>query len=269
MKQTETEGLVLFSRPYREKDRLVKIFTEQYGKAMFLVRRGSTPNFMYKTAIQPLNGACYIARISKDGLSFLNSVKEEFSFPKLQLDFMRHSYATYMASLVNAAIEDHQPDPLLYGFFKQSLQYLNDDYDAEVILNIFELQMMKRFGVQPQFSKCAICGEKRLNLPFDYSSEAGGVICYRHFEQYPRRYHAHPRAVYFARLFQNIALDQIRSIHLSDETKQELRALIDQLYEEYIGLNLKSKQFIDKMHHASQALYKAQQRLIDKKKEHE
>lgn len=269
MKQIETEGLVLFSRPYREKDRLVKIFTEQYGKAMFLVRRGSTQNFMYKTAIQPLNGACYIARISNDGLSFLNGVKEEFSFSRLQQDFLCHSYATYMASLVNASIEDHVCDPILYGFFKQTLHYLNEGYDPDVILNIFELQMMKRFGVQPEFRKCTLCGEQRLDVPFDYCSETGGVICYRHFNEYPHRYHCHPRAIYLARLFQNISFDQIQSIHVSEETKQSLRKLIDQLYDEYIGLRLKSKQFLDKMRQSNQSIYKAQQSLIDKKKKNE
>lgn len=269
MKQIETEGLVLFSRPYREKDRLVKIFTEQYGKHMFFVRRGSNQNFMYKTAIQPLNGANYIARISDDGLSFINSVKEEFSYPRIQLDFMKHAYATYLASLANAAIEDRVYDPALYGFLKQSLDYLNQGYDEDVILNIFELQIMSRFGVQPEFRCCTLCGESAMNVPFDYCSSTSGVICYRHFNEVKNRYHANPRAVYFARLFNQISLEQIQSIHLADETKQQIRWLIDQLYDEYIGLDLKSKQFLQKMGQENSALLQAQKSLIDKKKNHE
>jgi DNA repair protein RecO (recombination protein O) len=35
MKNVETRGLVLFSRHYREQDKLVKIFTERFGKRMF------------------------------------------------------------------------------------------------------------------------------------------------------------------------------------------------------------------------------------------
>ena len=34
MEVTETKGLILFSRDHKEKDKLVKIFTESYGKQM-------------------------------------------------------------------------------------------------------------------------------------------------------------------------------------------------------------------------------------------
>lgn len=34
----ETKGIILFSRDYKEKDKLIKIFTESAGKVMFLQR---------------------------------------------------------------------------------------------------------------------------------------------------------------------------------------------------------------------------------------
>lgn len=38
MRDAETQGLVLYSRNYKEKDKLVKIFTESFGKRMFFVK---------------------------------------------------------------------------------------------------------------------------------------------------------------------------------------------------------------------------------------
>lgn len=35
MRDAETQGLVLYSRNYKEKDKLVKIFTESFGERMF------------------------------------------------------------------------------------------------------------------------------------------------------------------------------------------------------------------------------------------
>lgn len=61
------------------------------------------------------------------------------------------------------------------------------------------------------------------------------------------RYHAYPRAVYFVRMFSAISYDKISGIHLKEETKQAIRDLIDQLYDEYVGIHLKSKKFIDQM----------------------
>ena len=78
-----------------------------------------------------------------------------------------------------------------------------------------------------------------------------------------RRYHADPRAVYFVRMFSAISYDKIAGINLKETTKAEIRKLIDQLYEEYVGIHLKSKKFIDQMKSWEHVLKKPE---IDEKK---
>ncbi|MCS5465456.1 DNA repair protein RecO [Enterococcus lactis] len=88
-------------------------------------------------------------------------------------------------------------------------------------------------------------GNKR---KIDYSSKYGGVICERHWSMDDHRYHADPRAVFISfGCFSAISYDKISGIHLKEETKQAIRELIDQLYDEYVGIHLKSKKFIDQM----------------------
>ena len=48
-------------------------------------------------------------------------------------------------------------------------------------------------------------------------------------------------------MFAQISYEQIASIKLKPETKQAIRQVIDLLYDEYVGLHLKSKKFIDQM----------------------
>ena len=48
-------------------------------------------------------------------------------------------------------------------------------------------------------------------------------------------------------MFTQISYEQIASIKLKPETKQAIRQVIDLLYDEYVGLHLKSKKFIDQM----------------------
>ena len=57
---SETKGLVLFARNHREKDKLVKIFTEKYGKIMFFVKNANRPNNSIKTAILPFTEAVFL-----------------------------------------------------------------------------------------------------------------------------------------------------------------------------------------------------------------
>ena len=241
----ESKGLILSSRNYKEKDKLVKIFTESSGKMMFYIKGIHRQNKPLAPALLPFNESFYIVNFRSEGLSFLSSVKDAHAFRHIQEDIFLSGYGTYLLNLVDAAIEDHQYDPHLFQFTQQALQRMDQGDDAEIITNIFEVQILQRFGIAPIWTHCVVCGETKGK--FDYSSKYGGVICERHWSMDDHRYHADPRAVYFVRMFSAISYDKISGIHLKEETKQAIRELIDQLYDEYVGIHLKSKKFIDQM----------------------
>ncbi|EGP4797317.1 DNA repair protein RecO [Enterococcus faecium] len=241
----ESKGLILSSRNYKEKDKLVKIFTESSGKMMFYIKGIHRQNQPLSPALLPFTEAVYIGNFRSEGLSFLSSVKDVHAFRHIQEDIFLSGYGTYLLNLVDVAIEDHQYDPHLFQFTQQALQRMDQGDDAEIITNIFEVQILQRFGIAPIWTHCVVCGETKGK--FDYSSKYGGVICERHWSMDDHRYHADPRAVYFVRMFSAISYDKISGIHLKEETKQAIRELIDQLYDEYVGIHLKSKKFIDQM----------------------
>lgn len=241
----ESKGLILFSRDYKEKDKLVKIFTESSGKLMFYVKGAHRKNNPLTPALQPFTEAVYIGDFRSEGLSFLNSVKDLQPFRKIQEDIFLNAYGTYLLNLVDSAIDDHAYDPNLYSFLHQALVMMNEGSDAEIITNIFEVQLLQRFGIAPIWTHCVACGETKGR--FDYSSKFGGVLCERHWNQDLHRYHADPRAVYFVRMFSAITFERIKNISVKEETKGEIRKFIDSLYDEYVGIHLKSKKFIDQM----------------------
>ncbi|MDT2612518.1 DNA repair protein RecO [Enterococcus dongliensis] len=242
---SETKGIILFSRDYKEKDKLVKIFTESAGKVMFFAKGIHRANHPLQTAIQPFTEAVFIGNLKTDGLSFLNSAKEVRPLRKLQEDIFLNAYGSYILGLADAAIEDHVYDPALYGFTREALQRMNDGADGETIMNIFEVQIMQRFGVSLNWQGCGVCGKK--TGAFDFSSKYNGILCQEHWQLDHNRYHADPRAIYFLRLFNSVTYEAINTINLKPETKKTIRQTLDQLYEEYVGLHLKSKKFIDQM----------------------
>ena len=239
----ESKGIILFTRNHKEKDKLVKIFTESAGKQMFYVRGAHRPNNPLSPALQPYTAATYIGKFNSEGLSFLNSAKEVHAFRNIQADIFMAGYATYLLNLADAAIEDHVYDPNLYTFLYQALLMMDQGNDGEILTNIFEVQILQRFGVAIHWHECAICGQTQGK--FDYSSKYSGVLCEQHWSKDERRYHASPVAIHFIRLFSQITYDKIQSIELKKETKALIRQVIDMLYEEYVGIALKSKKFID------------------------
>lgn len=242
----EIEGLVLSVRKHRERDYLVKLFTNEYGKLMFFVRGTKNPNFKLRPVIQPFTQATFIADIRPDGLSFIRDAKNVESYTSIQTDIFKNAYAAYIVQLADAALEDRKADPGLYHQLVMGHEAINSDVDPEIIMAIFEVRFLLYFGVMPEFRGCVFCG--KTEGPFDYSSKHHGLICPNHFHEDERRLHASPKAMHFIRLFSVLSFDKLNTVSLKKQTKLEIRYVIDELYDELVGLNMKSKRFINQMH---------------------
>lgn len=245
MALAESKGLILFTRNHKEQDMLVKIFTESAGKQMFYVKGIHRKNHPLKSAVQPFTEAIYIGTFNTENLSFLNSAKAIHPFSNIQQDIFMSAYATYLLNLADAAIEDRIYDPNLYHFLREAIFLIDQGYDAEIITNIFEIQILQRFGVIFNWQQCAVCGKR--NSRYYFSAKYHGLLCEEHVGLDNKHYPIHPKIMYLVMQLANVHYEQLNQLSLKPETKQALRAFIDFLYEEYVGIHLKSKKFIDQM----------------------
>ena len=243
MQSITSKALILYNRNFREDDKLVKIFTEQAGKRMFFVKHAV--NSKLSPVIQPLTIANLLMKINDEGLSYIQDYQDVQSFNRINNDLFIMAYATYVAALADASIHDNQPDAALFAFLEKTLELMNQGLDYEILTNIFEIQILSRFGVSLNFHECIFC--HRTGMPFDFSFKWNGLLCPEHYYQDERRSHLHPNIPFLLNQFQSVEFETLETISLNKEIKQELRHIIDQLYDEYVGIHLKSKKFIDSL----------------------
>lgn len=241
----EVAGIVLSKRKYREKDYLIKIFTEDNGKMMFYVRGSKQPHLRMNSAIQPYSKAVFIADIRREGLSFYRDIKFLEAHNNIQTDIFKSAYVTHICSLIDASMADRIPNPQLFHQLDLALKEIDKGVDAEIIMNIFEVQLLRLFGTLPEFRGCVHCHNSQ--GPFDYSSKYNGLLCNRHFYLDERRLHASSKAIEMIRLFSVIKMEQLGNVSVKTETKKEIRRVIDLIYDELVGVRLKSKKFIDQL----------------------
>lgn len=243
MQSITSKALILYNRNFREDDKLVKIFTEQAGKRMFFVKHAV--NSKLSPVIQPLTIANLLMKINDEGLSYIQDYQDVQSFNRINNDLFIMAYATYVAALADASIHDNQPDAALFAFLEKTLELMNQGLDYEILTNIFEIQILSRFGVSLNFHECVFC--HRTGMPFDFSFKWNGLLCPEHYYQDERRSHLHPNIPFLLNQFQSVEFETLENISLNKEIKQQLRHIIDQLYDEYVGIHLKSKKFIDSL----------------------
>ncbi|MBM7635711.1 DNA repair protein RecO [Streptococcus saliviloxodontae] len=236
-----SKGLVLYNRNFRENDKLVKLFTETSGKRMFFVKHASQSKLA--SVIQPLTVAEFILKLNDSGLSYIDDYRDVAVFKQINDDIFTLSYATYVVSLADAAIDDNQYDPHLFAFLIKTLELMDQGLDYAILTNIFEIQILERFGVQLNFHECVFC--HRTGLPFDFSFKYSGLLCPEHYHQDEKRSFLNPNIPYLLDRFQSLNFDELQSISVNDNLKKDLRQFLDALYDDYVGINLKSKKFID------------------------
>lgn len=251
---TDFRGIVIYRRDYRERDLLVKMLTDRIGPAMFYIRDGKKRGFRMASDLLPFTHGTYIGSLASDGLSFINTASETHQYHRIAGDLSRNAYATYILSLVDHAFTDNQP---VGGWFNQvaaALDLINRGQDEQVVANVIEVQLLTMFGVAPTWDHCVICD--RSDRPLDFSEQYGGMLCDRHWYLDPHRFHLDRRTVYYLQQFAHLNLQQVNNIKVNDFTKQRLQMVLDTIYDDQVGLRLKSKRFIQQMHRLEQKMGK-------------
>ncbi|MBD8085472.1 DNA repair protein RecO [Limosilactobacillus sp. c9Ua_26_M] len=242
---TDFRGIVMFRRDYRERDLLVKILTDKIGPAMFFVKGAKKRGFRLAADILPFTHGEYIGSLTDNGLSFINTASDTSQYRSIATDISKNAYATYILALVDSAFQDGQG---IGGWFNQvaaALELINSGLDEQVIANVIETQLLVRFGVAPTWDHCVVCG--RDDLPLDFSEQYGGMLCRNHWHLDERRLHLDQRMVYYLQRFSTLNLQKLNSIKINPATKRRLQFVLDSLYDNEVGLNLKSKKFIRQM----------------------
>lgn len=253
----EFQGIVLSNRSHREKDGLVKIFSLQHGKTMFFIKNSKQANHPLAQALIPFTKGIFLGHINEKGLSFLKDARELGHLSIVLDDIDANAYTTYMTHLVDAVIDDRVPVPSLFELYSACLTAIQEGKNPQLITHLFELQLLPLFGTYLQLQECVLCQSEQ--EPFDFSMVKHGVLCQRHWQDDPHRLHIAPKALHIAKLLVRIKPNQIGELRISPETMSELKRLVDAIYEEFVGIHLKSKQFIDQMSNWSQELVKRRQ----------
>lgn len=239
-------GIVVKRQRYREKDALVTIITKEYGFKTFLVRGTQGPKSKISGSVIPFSYGDYTGLIKGEGLSYLNSASNVKQFDEIIQDIELNAYATFLFDLMsNAFLNEVIPEDWYKDLFK-ALLYIDNGYDAQIVVNILQMHLLKVFGVEPNMDSCVVGGEKTGR--FDFSVILGGLLCSKHFNQDVHRLHLSEKTIYFLRLFIKISLNQISSINLKESNKDLIQHAIDSIYIGSVGSYPKSKTFIDNMH---------------------
>lgn len=238
------EGIVIRSTNYGETNKIITIYTRELGKVGVMARGAKKPNSRLTSITQLFTYGTFLFHKSS-GLGSLQQGETILSLRGIREDIFLTAYASYIAELLDKGTENFEINPFLFELLKQSFQYLNEGVDPEILVHIFEMKMLTVLGLHPQLDRCVVCGNKEGT--FHFSIREGGFLCHQCFDTDRYRIPISQMTVKLLRLFYYFDLNRLGNISVKPETKKELKVVIDAYYQEFSGISLKSKRFLDQL----------------------
>ncbi|WP_096434613.1 DNA repair protein RecO [Alteribacter populi] len=240
----KAEGIVIRTNDYGETNKIVTLFTREHGKLALMARGAKRPKSRFASSAQLFIYGTFIYHQSQ-GIGTLNQADVSDSFRHIRSDLMLTAYGAYMVEMIDKLTEDRHRNPFLFEMLYQILQRINEGEDSEVLVRVYETKMLQVAGITPFLDACVNCGRKEGR--FAFSLKEAGSLCDRCFEIDPYRLNVSLGTLKLLRLFHYLDVHRIGNIQVKESTKQELKHVLSLYYDEYSGLRLKSKRFLDQM----------------------
>lgn len=239
------EGIVIRTTDYGETNKVVTLYTREWGKIGVMARGAKKPNSRL-SAITQLFTYGYFLIQKGSGLGSLQQGEIISSLRSIREDIFITAYASYVVELTDkATVDEKTPNPFLFELLYQTLNLMNEGYDLDIMANIYEMKMLDLFGLHPCLNQCSVCGNT--DGHFSFSLREGGLICHQCVNKDRYALKITPATVKLLRIFYYFDLSRLGNIDVKAETKAELKKVITAYYDEYSGLHLKTKRFLNQM----------------------
>lgn len=234
----EIEGIIVSETDYGETSKILHLLTKKYGLIGVISKGCKKLKSDLRSVSSKLTYGKFNLFYKENKLSNLISCDVIDSFKNIMLDMEKISYASFLLELSSQVAKQNMGN-IVYDDLISALKKINEGFDPLVITNIVELKFLDLLGVMPFLDGCVVC--KRKTGIATISSYRGGYLCQNHIGNEKI---VDEQTIKLLRMFYYVDIDKISKLDIQDKIKYEINKFLDEYYDRYTGLYLKSKSFI-------------------------
>ncbi len=241
----QAQGIVLRRLNLGEADRIVTIFTREFGKRRFVSKGSRKPGSRSAGHLEPYSRTAFLAAETR-GLHIITQAESYETYSMLRSSEVSIAYASLMAEQVDSLSEEDERNVKIFDLLNSAYQLLEDGVDQLRTLLVFELHLLQTQGYRPELYSCINCGN-RLATGANGFSVDGGVVCHRCL---PANYSAKglsDNAIKLARLIDEGDLGRALTLRTSAATLYELDSALAVYISHISGKSSKARVVLDNL----------------------
>ena len=246
MKIESVEGIVLSEVNYSESSKILNVFTPDYGLIGIMSKGCRNIKSKLRGVSRKLIYGTFNIYYKENGVSTLISVDLINSFSNTIMDLTRISYSSFILDLVLQIVRQNN-DSNIFNLLKDTLIKIEEGIDPFALTNILELKLLEYLGVKPNLDSCSLCGSTK-NI-VSLSGADHGFVC---GSCYTNQRLTNLDTIKMIRLYDLVDISTINKLDVDPNIKQDINTFIDEYYERYTGLYIKSKDFIKQVNRLSE-----------------
>jgi len=241
-RQYVTEAILLAVRDSAHADRMVTLFSREYGKFQAVAHGARQSKSRLGGLLQPF-ASIRAALVNTNGLETITQCEILHSFREVREDIALLSYASFLSELVSELWPERQPDEGVYDLLLAVFR-LMPERNSRIIALAAGWQLVALAGFHPEYTVCVQCGAA-IDQTAGFSCDQGGCIC-RQCQQEPLPQFGHSAGELMDKLLK-LDWKKADSFRVSARPLQQLEYILYGYLEYQLGKPLKSLAFIKQL----------------------
>lgn len=171
-----SEAVILRRQNLGEADRLVTLYTPEYGKIRTVAKGIRRPGSKKAGHLEPFTRSRLLLARGRE-LDIITQAETVANYAGLRQDLMRLGQAAYAAELLDRFGVEENDTQATYRLMTDTLERLESDPQPENALRYFQIRLLDLVGYRPELQHCVGCGEPLRPVDQYFSASGGGVLC--------------------------------------------------------------------------------------------
>ncbi len=170
-------AIVLRRADWRDYDRMVTLFTPEFGRVDAVVRGCRKPKSPLLNAAEPFCAGEY-QLLKVGGRITVTQARITNSFFELRSDYDRLTHGAFWLRLLSEVVVEDEPNEALFQMTLNALAYLtHSDLPPTLLTAMFEMHLWRITGFSPNVSECVVCRTPSDKTALRFDAQKGGCVC--------------------------------------------------------------------------------------------
>jgi DNA repair protein RecO (recombination protein O) len=242
-----TDAIVLTRFDYGEADRIMTLFTPEFGKLKAIAKGVRRTKSRLGGSLEPL-AELRVALARGRTFDVVTQVQVTHAWLSLRDSLESAATAWYLAELADRSLEERHEAEGLYALLRHAYELLDAGMDPGRVARWYEMHLADELGMRPEVDRCVECDRMlEADESFRWVPPLGGVLCSRCPGPPADRAGLSLEALKLLKAYQRLDVEALAKLRLAPEVEREVEQGMRDFLRVSLDRDARSLPFLDEV----------------------